>query len=196
MSQYYEAVLQLRHPDDSVVAFVEDALAKAGQGVLVSHRRKAVNGVDYYLSSNRFAVDLGRRLVRRFSGRLKLSRRIFGRDRQTSRDLYRVTVLYECIPIRQGDILSCGGIIVRVSSLGRSIVGLNLDTGKRQFLDLSSECSVLEVRPTTVARVYPVLEVLDPDTFQGIELFGAPSGLKPGQKVKVSVHGGRAYFVR
>ncbi|MBN2453916.1 hypothetical protein JXB11_00045 [Candidatus Woesearchaeota archaeon] len=94
-SQYYEAILQVRDAPEEVYKAVAKAIdAAARKGVFVSKVEKSKNGLDYYLSSKRFAVNLGKQLKKRFRGQVKLSRKLYGRDRSTSKTLYRVTVLY------------------------------------------------------------------------------------------------------
>jgi nonsense-mediated mRNA decay protein 3 len=95
MQQYYEAILQIRSAPEDVHEAVIKAVREAGaKGVFVSRVASTKNGKDYYLSSKRFTVNLGRKLKKRFKGQIKLSRKLYGKDRQTSRLLYRVTVLY------------------------------------------------------------------------------------------------------
>ena len=51
-------------------------------------------GIDYYISSNSFLLALGKKLKKSFKGEYKLSRRIFTKNKMTSRDVYRLTVLF------------------------------------------------------------------------------------------------------
>ena len=51
-------------------------------------------GVDLYVTSQRFARALGKRLKKRFDGELVMSRQLFTRDFYTAKEVYRVTVLF------------------------------------------------------------------------------------------------------
>ena len=46
------------------------------------------------ISSNKFARALGKKMKKSFKGVLKESKKLFGRDKMKSRDLYRVTVCF------------------------------------------------------------------------------------------------------
>ncbi|MBI2574285.1 hypothetical protein HYV82_00170, partial [Candidatus Woesearchaeota archaeon] len=189
VNKYYESVLQLRSLREDIAAFVESEISRSrSKGVFVSSRERVKDGIDYYLSSNKFAVGLGRKLRKRFSGYLKVSRRIFSRDRQTSRDLYRITVLYRPLLVNAGDVVVSGSSIIRVSSVGKKIVGTNLESGKREYIGFSKEEPVvMKVETATVSKLYPYLEVISPETYQSIPLVGAGGKLSTGQKVIVAV---------
>ena len=51
-------------------------------------------GVDLYLSSKKTAVNISRKLKKRYKGEIKLSRKLYSVDRMTSKRLWRVTVLF------------------------------------------------------------------------------------------------------
>lgn len=92
--KYYEAVIQIRESPKEVYDTVIKEIENNTKGVFLSKTEKTTNGTDYYISSNRFALELGRKLKKRFKGELKTSRRLFGKDGQTSKTLYRATVMY------------------------------------------------------------------------------------------------------
>ena len=91
---YYEAKIQLRPFSEEVIRFVIDAI-DANDQVRISSIEKIKTGVDIYLSSRKFAAIIGKRLKSRFKeGRLLVTKTLFSKDRQTSKDIYRVTVLF------------------------------------------------------------------------------------------------------
>jgi NMD protein affecting ribosome stability and mRNA decay len=81
-SQYFEAILQLRNPNDELINFVRNQV------------KTLKNGVDMYISDQRFTRAMGNKMKKAFKGELKMSRKIFTRNKQTSKDVYRVTVLF------------------------------------------------------------------------------------------------------
>jgi len=89
---YYEAIIQIRPGKKSVLDFVENQIKK--NEIYVAKIECLKTGVDYYVSSHKFATNLGRKLKKSFKGELKLSRSLYGKDRQTSKDLHRVTVCF------------------------------------------------------------------------------------------------------
>ena len=93
--KYYEAVIQLRNPSEELINFINNQLRKnpdAFISTIVPHK----DGFDIYISSQRFARNLGNKMKKAFKyGELKLSKKIVTRDRQTSKDLYRATVFFK-----------------------------------------------------------------------------------------------------
>lgn len=92
-SQYYEAIIQLRNPNQELLNFVSNQL-KRRKDVFISKEVKQKSGVDIYISSQRFARALGNKMKRSFKGNLKTSRKLHTRSRQTSKEVYRVTILF------------------------------------------------------------------------------------------------------
>jgi len=92
-SSYYEAILQLRPDNDEVRRFVVNRL-KERKNLFISKAVKTKTGVDLYLSDQRFARALGKKLKKSFKGKLIMSRTLHTRNKQTSKNVYRVTVCF------------------------------------------------------------------------------------------------------
>lgn len=92
-ARYYEAIIQLRPADENLVKYVWNYLRNKGN-VFISREEHLKTGLDLYISSRKVAMALGKQLKHLFPGELTLSRSIHTKDRQTSKDLYRVTVLF------------------------------------------------------------------------------------------------------
>ena len=92
-NQYFEGILQLRNPSQEAINFVINQF-KNNSKEWIAKEEKLKTGIDYYISSNHFLLALGKRLKKSFKGELKISRRLHSKDRMTSRQLYRVTVLF------------------------------------------------------------------------------------------------------
>ncbi len=91
--QYYEAVLQLRNPHKEALKCIVNAVDKK-KGVFIAKQFKVKNGVDIYISSQRFTRSLGKLLKKSFKGELVESRKLYGVNRQKSKLIYRGTVLF------------------------------------------------------------------------------------------------------
>src|SRR3989344_5535115 len=90
---YYEAILQLRPAKPEILDFVNEMLQR--KGVNVSKVVELKNGVDLYLSDQKFSRSvLGPQLKRRFKGELKITRSLYGQNKLTSRLVYRATILF------------------------------------------------------------------------------------------------------
>ena len=90
---YYEAIIQLRPYKKEVLDFVRNKIAKR-KNVFISKETELKTGIDLYISSQKFARALGKKLKKSFKGELKTTRKLFSRNRQTSKDIYRVTVCF------------------------------------------------------------------------------------------------------
>ena len=92
-SDYYEAIIQLRPADSEVMNKVERYIRKTPRA-WISKMVHLKSGVDYYISSNKVARQVGKQLKKVFRGELIESRKLFSRDSYTSKNIYRVTVCF------------------------------------------------------------------------------------------------------
>jgi len=133
-SNYYEGILQLRNPDKEVIKFVNDSI-KQDERVFVSKKNKVRNGFDYYLSSQRFLRNIGKRLQEKFGGEVKVSKKLYGVSKETSKKIYRVTVLFRLPDFKVGDTVKIPGRFIKVTDLGSKVYGVDVDTGKKISVD-------------------------------------------------------------
>ena len=92
--EYYEAILQIRPAKDSVLDFIREQIKKK-DNVHISKVIDQKTGVDIYLDNQRYTrTVLGPQLKKRFKGELKISKTLFGRNKMTSKLIYRATVLF------------------------------------------------------------------------------------------------------
>ena len=89
---YYQAIVQLRPADNELMKFFEKRIGKTK--AWISKKKFLKTGVDYYISSNKVARQIGKLMRRSFKGELKESKKLYSRDRQTSKTIYRVTVCF------------------------------------------------------------------------------------------------------
>ena len=91
---YYEAILQLRPADKEILKFVNTQVEKQKEKVSIAKIVELKTGVDIYLTSQRFALALGRKLKKNFKGELKITRSLHKISRITSKKIYRLTVCF------------------------------------------------------------------------------------------------------
>lgn len=91
--EYFEAILQLRCRKEAEGYAVSD-IRQSRMLTEVKPAGKGGKGLDFYLKSTDYALNLARRLRKRYPGTVTISRKLHGRDRATSRNLYRTTVLF------------------------------------------------------------------------------------------------------
>ena len=107
--QYYEGILQLRNPNEEALNFVRNQF-KNNSKAWIAKVEELKTGIDFYISSNGFLLSLGKKLKKSFKGELKTSRRLHTKDRLTSKQVYRVTVLFRLSSIKEKLILSIMGL--------------------------------------------------------------------------------------
>ena len=91
--QYYEGTLQIRNPNQEVINFISNQF-KNNEKVWIAKQEKQKAGIDLYISSNKFLLSLGKKLKKSFKGELKISTKLHSRNRLTSKEIHRVTVLF------------------------------------------------------------------------------------------------------
>ena len=92
-SQAYEGILQIRPNNESVLNYVYGELKRAGNVFITKEVIKKF-GVDLYLTNKFFLIQLGKKLKKRFPGKITRSRSLYGKNRITSRLVYRTTVCF------------------------------------------------------------------------------------------------------
>jgi NMD protein affecting ribosome stability and mRNA decay len=95
IGKYFEGTLQLRNVSDDLIKYVlKDIEEKNTEGVFVKEIDEFKNGIDIKVTSQKYILALGARLRRKFGGSVKVTRNLFTRNRQTSKEVFRVTLLY------------------------------------------------------------------------------------------------------
>lgn len=198
-TQYFEGVLQLRNASEEVRDAVKRDLAKyAPKGVHLTKEKEVRGGVDLYVTSGTFLRSFAADMHNRYGGELKLTARLFTRDRLTSREVYRVMALIRLPDFTRGEVMGVDGRVIKVTSVEGTIIhGIDLATGKRASADSTARgAERLERHETQVSRVRPSIEVLDPDTYQSVQVENQQKakGLQPGTTVQVVKHANRVYL--
>ncbi|MBI4152677.1 hypothetical protein HY495_03125 [Candidatus Woesearchaeota archaeon] len=129
-SEYYEAILQLRHVSQGVIDFTEEEIQRRGLSVVKVIELKT--GLDYYLSDNNLTKTLGRRLQDKFGGEFLVTAKLH--TKKKDKNLYRLTVLFRQTPFQKGDLVARGGEEYRVVTLGKEIILQHEKTGKKIHL--------------------------------------------------------------
>ena len=129
---YFQGILQLRDVNEEILSFVHNQIKKRGD-VAVTRTVKHPNGLDLYITSQKFIRILGKKLKESFGGELKVSSKLHTRNKQ-GKDLYRINVLFKLSKYKKGDIASVRGDNVRFISIGKKIFARNLKTGRRMTI--------------------------------------------------------------
>jgi NMD protein affecting ribosome stability and mRNA decay len=133
---YFEGILQLRNPNKEVLDFIRNDVAEhKSQGIFISKEEKQTDGIDFLISSNKYLRALGKKLRTKYTGEFKESPRLFTRNRQTSRDVYRMNVFFRLKSYKVGDVVKKGEREITITNIGKRISGVEKKTGKKVFLE-------------------------------------------------------------
>ncbi len=126
---YFQGILQLRDINEEILSFVYNQIKKRGN-VAVTRTVKYSNGIDLYITSQKYIRILGKKLKESFGGELKISSKLHTRNKQ-GKDLYRVNVLFKPPKYKRGDIVLIRGDKIKLISIKKKIFARNLKTGKK-----------------------------------------------------------------
>lgn len=131
-ANYYQGILQLRDVNDEIIAFVRNQIRKRSD-VFITKTVKLPNGLDFYITSQKFIRILGKKLRESFGGELKVSSKLHTRNRQ-GKDLYRVNVMFRLSKYKKGSIVTVRGEEVRLIRMGQKIFAKSLKTGRKMTI--------------------------------------------------------------
>lgn len=191
--QYFESILQLRQPREDVIIFIENEVEKQ-TGVFINKKLRVRGGIDFYLTSNKFAKKLGKRLQQGFGGELKVSPKLHSRERHTGKELYRLSVLFRPSEFKKGDIVSFNDKIIEIKGVAKKITGIDIINKKKVIMDYrETKPEVLKVYEASVSKTYPSLEVIHPKTYQSIKIENPRKTTQ--KKLKIVIHSNKAYVI-
>ena len=136
---YFEGILQLRDIEDEVIEYATGECKK--RSIFMIAKIKAYkNGIDLFMQSNKFLKTLGKKLSSKFNGELTISAKLHTRDKQTSKDLYRITTLFRQCQIKKGDLIIVKGDEYKVVGVTKKVNLRSVNDGKKvsySFRDIS-----------------------------------------------------------
>jgi|SRR3989344_3632137 len=97
--QYYQGILQIRPCNKDVLDFAAEQI-KHSKYCELSKLIITKFGYDLYVTSNKFLQVLGNRISNNFKGKIIKSRTLYGKNRMTSREVFRMTI---CFRVKIGE---------------------------------------------------------------------------------------------
>ena len=186
-NQYFEGILQLRNPSQEIIDFIESKLKKH-EKFSISKIVEQKEGLDLYVSDKRYMQRLAQELQKQFGGLIKTSPQLFSRNKQTSKDIFRVNTCIRFYDFSKNDVVRITNKYVRITNIRKKISGINIETNKRVSFGITDDIKVLKKYETTVCKIKPDIEVLHPETYQNIKIENKAK-VKMGEKVKVVIDG-------
>jgi NMD protein affecting ribosome stability and mRNA decay len=190
-TQYFEGVFQLRNPNLEVERFVNNKVEKTEKfRMWINKELKVKNGIDYYYVNKEFFTKLAYNAQARFGGEVKISNKLFSRDRLTSKNIYRTNILLRIPEFKIGEVVLVDNKLIKISKIGKSLSGIKLLTNKSTSVEYRrKDVFIMETFTTTISKAYPKLEIIDPKTYQSVEALNQRK-IRVGEKVEVVFHEG------
>jgi len=133
-TKYYEAILQIRDSNDEIVSFAKNEIAKlSDKGVFITDSEMFKDGADFKLTSKAAARAVANRLRDKFGGQLTITAKIFSVSKETSKEIYRLIILFNAPTIKKGDKITFKGEQIKVVYVGKKIQAIGTN-GKRMTL--------------------------------------------------------------
>jgi NMD protein affecting ribosome stability and mRNA decay len=196
-SAYFEGILQLRNARQDVKGYIRNYCAK--NRVFVNKVADKGGEVDYFFVRKREMQPLALKLMRNFGAKVESNARLFSRDKQTSRDIYRQNILVTVPGFAVGDVVDANGCPFYVKETSKIITGINLATGKKSTFrgEEAGTAGKLPVFKSRVISVRPEVQVLDPETYGPLAAKN-PLGIdvRADQNVQFVKYRGNAYLVK
>ena len=130
-ANYFEGILQLRDVSQEVIDFVEENCMMQGPR-MVSKVKKVKNGFDFYIQSNKYLTKLGKLIRSNFDGELTKSASLHTKDKQSSKELYRLTILFREANFSKGDIITVKGERYQIIGISKDVLAKDLLTNKKK----------------------------------------------------------------
>ncbi len=134
--QYFEGTLQLRNPSQEILDFVANDIEKK-KNVWIAKTEKSRNGIDLFLSSNRYLREIAMKLKGTFPGELVESNTLHTRSNFTSKDLYRGCYMFKFHDVKKGDIITFKGGEYEILQVAKDILAKNKETREKIHIKFS-----------------------------------------------------------
>jgi NMD protein affecting ribosome stability and mRNA decay len=199
---YFEGILQLRNATDIVKKYVKNYLAKNfDREIYINKIVDKGDLFDYYFIDKRKINNLALKIIRNFGGYISNNPQLFSHNKLTSRDLYRLNTLVFLPNFAAGDVVLFNERPLLIVHLSKIINATNLIDGKRVTFSFDQKnqnnFKVMKRLKTTISRVKPDLEILNPDDYQSVPVRNfLEVKVVAGKTVFVVEHNGVFYIVR
>ncbi len=172
-TEYFEGRIQLRNRKNIDFRIAEEfirGMIKSRTDVFLTKEEELPEGTDFFISSQKYVTNIGNELFKKFGGELNITSKLFSRDKQTSKDLFRVDALLRMPEFNRGDIIAINQKLVLVSAMHeKKIIGINVmnhaQVSENVDRGFELKASYNQIYDVIVTRRKP-LEVLHPINYQ------------------------------
>ena len=92
-TQYYEAKFQIRPNNKKLIDFFKNQVDKDKNCFIIKEITNKY-GTDFFLTSRKSSIIIVKKLKKNFNGTVKVTKTLYGIDKQKSKKIYRLTVLF------------------------------------------------------------------------------------------------------
>lgn len=200
-SQYFEGMIQLRY-NSQIASRVEIDLQKqtkywADKQVFITKENSNDEGKDLWLTSKKEMSVFSDKLQRKYGCVVVKSAKLFSRNKQTSKNIYRLNILVKFPEFIEGGIILVNNKIAKVLQLRRQIKALDLKTGKTFGFFLKDNPKILSTQSTVVSKIRPQITILDPENYEEVSIANPliTNTVKSGDKVSIIIHEKKFYLI-
>lgn len=166
-SKYFTGILQLRNINNEILEYLERIIKE--KNIIITKKKKVKNGIDLYFYDKHKILQISELLLKNFGGFVNKGAKLFSKDRQTSKEIYRLNVCYIAPKYKLHDIIISNDKVYKIIKLGKRIKVIDLSTGNKTSL-ANSEYHILKKEKVKVIKTYPKPEILT-ETFEIKEVF-------------------------
>lgn len=203
-TQFFTGTLQVRNITDEAAQFVRDFFEKSIHHIN-KESKQPNNGIDFLITHNMETERAALELQRHFGGEVKINTKLFSRNKQTSKDIFRLNALVRLPDFAPGDVIENYNKLKKreelliVVEMGKNIKFYDLLRGKytsheyKQLVDHKK----LKVWVSQITQTHPQIEVIHPSTYQSVKAHNQKflEEYKNGQEVDLVIYEGKAYLV-
>lgn len=215
-SGYYEAVIQLRADgrkleEDEIQASDEfmsneiQRLCQTNKLAYVAERVVLKEGIDYQIGSYNAAHKIALNMQKQFGGVITESRKIVGRDKSRSKDLYRSWISVRLASFHKNDFISYKNNILQIKKIGsHKFSGINLEREEseaiswKEYDKIKKVGTSSDIQKTIITNLTPTeVQILDPENYQTVELKKSDNmnNLEMGQEISVIKIDDKLYII-
>jgi|SaaInlLV_10m_DNA_2_1039722.scaffolds.fasta_scaffold00946_11 NMD protein affecting ribosome stability and mRNA decay len=213
-SNYFEGRIQLRndknHSFEKAAEFIREKVKKA-KNIFITKEMKTKNGIDFYATSQKYIQTVGAELSKRFGGELKITSSLQTMDWTTSKELYRVDVLFRLSEFNVGDIIKINKKLILAKSIsGKMASGFDLKNNNKpakenytnkeyEIIATTKDYKEVNVVKSIEKKVKGkkelYIEVLSPEDYQTVKLENPKDIKKEKDLINVVIIDDKVYCV-
>jgi len=199
-SQAYAAIIQLRNNRNKNYDKIENHI------IIVINKDKSnnivktedhKNGMDFYTTNIDAAMNIAKSITEKYGAEIKTSKKLYGVDKQTSKQVHRVTILIKLFDFSVDDIILYNDNLYKITKIIKNNLSIkNINTNKSKKISIKEDFKLInkdDLIELDIIAIKPYFKVLNQE-YQEIELKSSKQH-KINDKVKVLIYNNIAYEV-